>query len=270
MKTGALLFAFNNEHTDYVQMAAWNAQNIRRHLGIPVAIVTNDVGHELVSTHFDCAIAAKPESGGQRHFADYNQTVTWYNAGRPDAYDLSPWEQTLLLDADYVVASNALLTVLQSNQHMLAHQSAADATAENDFLGLNRFGQFHMPMWWATVVMFRRSAESQLVFDTMKMIRTNWAHYRRLYQTGNSVYRNDHALSIALNTVNGHTLSHPAIPWQLVSVLPDHEVVKLAQDHYRINYTNSQNQRRWTDLQKQDFHAMGKRHLGEIVAKSFA
>ncbi len=41
MTTGALIFAFNNEQTDYVAMAGWCARNIRRHLDIPVAIVTD-------------------------------------------------------------------------------------------------------------------------------------------------------------------------------------------------------------------------------------
>jgi len=127
-----------------------------------------------------------------------------------------------------------------------------------------------MPMWWATVMMFRRSAAAKLVFDSMRMIKHNWSHYRQLYQTGNSVYRNDHALSIALGIVNGHTLNYPKIPWQLVSVLPEHQLIELDQDHYRINYTNSENKQRWIDLCEQDFHAMGKRHLGDIVAKSFA
>lgn len=270
MKTGALILAFNNEHTDYIQLAAWNCANIKRHLGIPVAVVTNHCDHPLVQSHFDCVISAEAAAGGQRHFVDYDQTVTWYNAGRPDAYDLSPWDQTLLLDADYVVASDILKSVLRSNQDLLAHQTAVDAVDQNDFSGLNTFGAHHMPMWWATVVMFRRSARAQLTFDAMKMIRANWSHYRHLYQTGNSVYRNDHALSIALGVVNGHTQQHPTIPWNLVSVLPNHQVVELSQDHYRINYTNSQNQLRWVDLQGQDFHAMGKRHLGDIVAKSFA
>jgi len=270
MTTGALIFAFNNEHTDYVQMAAWTATNIRRHLNIPVAIVTNAVDHSLMLTHFDRVVTAVPDAGGTRHFTDYNQTVTWYNAGRVNAYDLSPWDQTLLLDADYVVASSALSVVLKSNQEFLAHQTALDATGENDFLGLNQFGRFHMPMWWATVVMFRRSDAARLTFDAMRMIRSNWAHYRHLYQTGNSVYRNDHALSIALGIVNGHTLNCPKIPWQLVSVLPEYQLVELSQDHYRINYTNSENKQRWVDLHGQDFHAMGKRHLGDIVAKSFA
>ena len=43
MTTGVLIFAFNNEHIDYLAMANWSAQNIRRHLNLPVAVVTNMV-----------------------------------------------------------------------------------------------------------------------------------------------------------------------------------------------------------------------------------
>ena len=97
MTTGALIFAFNNEHTDYVRMAAWSAANIRRHLGIPVAVVTNVPEHDLVKRSFDHVITADPESGGTRYFADIGESVTWYNAGRVDAYALSPWDQTLAM-----------------------------------------------------------------------------------------------------------------------------------------------------------------------------
>ena len=31
MTTGALIFAFNNEHVDYEAMARWSAGNIERH-----------------------------------------------------------------------------------------------------------------------------------------------------------------------------------------------------------------------------------------------
>ena len=270
MTTGAVLFAFNNEQTDYVGLAAWSAANIRRHLNIPVAVITDAVEDPRVNLHFDHVISAAPESGGQRRFSDYDATVTWFNASRVDAYRLSPWDQTLLLDADYVVASNALTAVLDSEQDFLAHESAADATGQNDFKGLNYFGAYHMPMWWATVIMFRRSRTADMIFECMRMIRENWTHYRHLYQTGNSVYRNDHALSIALGTVNGHTLTYPSIPWSLISVLPDDRLTCIGQDRYRIDFVDSRNQPRWTDIAEQDFHAMGKRHLGDIVAKSHA
>ena len=107
MTTGALIFAFNNEQTDYVALAGWNARNIRRHLNIPVAIVT--VCTDPVRLRdFDRVIESRAESGGTRWFEDYQGTVTWYNAGRTEAFDLSPWDQTLVLDADYVVASDHL------------------------------------------------------------------------------------------------------------------------------------------------------------------
>ena len=248
MTTGALIFARNNEHTDYVAMAHWSAKNIRRHLGIPTHIVTDD---------------SRTDSGS-RHFAGTG-TVTWHNTNRMDAYRLSPWDRTLMLDADYVVASDQLQSLLRCDQDFLAHRWAYDVTGCNDFQGLNWFGSVRMPQWWATVVMFRRSRTAELIFDTMAMIRDNWSHYRHIYKNTNSTYRNDHALSIALLVVNGHTLDHAKIPWGLASLTPEHDLTQLDQDRYRVDFVNGQGKSRWIEL-RQDFHAMGKRQLGAIVA----
>ena len=65
MTTGALIFAFNNEETDYLEMAAWSAENIRRHLGIPVAVVT-DVKDASRNRSFDRVVEAAPATGGTR------------------------------------------------------------------------------------------------------------------------------------------------------------------------------------------------------------
>jgi len=122
-----------------------------------------------------------------------------------------------------------------------------------------------MPMWWATVMMFRRSSQAKLIFDCMTMIRNNWSHYRTLYKISNSTYRNDHAMTIALGIVNGHTLDHPAIPWPLASIVPDHNLIQLEQDRYRVDFVTAENKRRYIEI-SQDFHAMGKKQLGAIVA----
>jgi hypothetical protein len=119
---------------------------------------------------------------------------------------LSPWDQTLVLDADYVVASDQLRTVLNSRQDFLCYRWARDVTGLQTFEDLNYFGNHHMPMWWATVMMFRRSASTELLFESMQMIRDNWTHYRNCTKIPLQPIRNDHALSIALNTLNGHTL----------------------------------------------------------------
>ena len=57
---GVLIFAFNNEETDYLAMAEWSAKNIRKHLGLPVAVVTDstDLGRNRA---FEQVIAATPD-----------------------------------------------------------------------------------------------------------------------------------------------------------------------------------------------------------------
>ena len=252
MTTGALIFAFNNEQTDYVAMAEWSAKNIKRHLGIPTRIITN----KDVAT----------EGSNSRYFGDYATNVTWHNESRTDAYTLSPWDQTLVLDADYVVASNQLKVLLASKQDFLAHRLAYDVVGINDFAGLNYFGHNQMPMWWATVMMFRRSSHAQLIFECMTMIKYNWKHYKKLYKNTSPSYRNDHALTIALGIVNGHMLKHAGIPWKLASLTPEHKLAQVDTDKYRVDFMTPEQKPRWITLHNQDFHAMGKQQLGAIVA----
>jgi hypothetical protein len=250
MTVGALIFARNNEQIDYEAMAQWSARNIERHLGIPTHIVTD----------------ASMPSTNARHFTDVGN-VTWHNLNRMDAYRLSPWDRTLVLDADYVVASNQLQCLLEVDCDFLAHRLAYDVTGCNNFEGLNSFGDNQMPMWWATVMMFRRSRHAELIFDAMQMVRDNWLHYRKLYKNTSTTYRNDHALSIALGIVNGHALKYHKIPWSLASLTPDHRLTQLDQDCYRVDYMDTTNKPKWIEL-RQDFHAMGKKQLGEIVASA--
>lgn len=262
MTTGALIFAYNNESIDYLGLAAWSARNIRRHLGIPVAVVTDAV---TVPDGFDHVVRCASAPGDLRHFAD-SGTVTWHNKNRSDAYDVSPWDQTLVLDADYVVASQDLAPVLQSRNDFLAFRWSFDITAKNDFSGLNYFGDHRMPMWWATVMMFRRSDRAQQIFHSIKMIRDNWSHYRRLFKNTRSTFRNDHALSIALGMVDGHWPDHDAIPWSLPTLTPEHGLRSLGPDRFRVDFEDQQGKPRWLEIEQQDFHAMGKRYLGDIVA----
>jgi hypothetical protein len=251
MTTGALIFAFNNAHVDYEAMARWSAGNIERHLGIPTRIITNQ--------------DLDPVTGPLRTFQDLPGQVTWYNFNRVDAYRLTPWDRTLLLDADYVVASDQLKPLLELDQDFVAHKTAYDVTNKDNFDELNTFGRNCMPMWWATVVMFRRSQQAELIFDSMQMIRNNWQHYCALYGISRSTYRNDYALSIALGIVNGHVLNHADIPWSLATVTHEHQLTQLDQDQYRVDWIDRDQRARWIKI-NHDFHAMGKGYLGAIVA----
>jgi hypothetical protein len=163
----------------------------------------------LLNYKFEQVIPAAAVSESRRVFQDTPGSVTWYNSNRTDAYTLSPWSQTLVLDADYVVASNQLATLLSIDKDFIAHQTAYDVTGHPEFNENNYFGRNRMPMSWATVMMFRRSRQAEMIFECMAMIKKNWHHYTALYGVNRPTYRNDYALSIALNIVSGHTQQYP-------------------------------------------------------------
>lgn len=264
MNTGALIFAFNNENIDYLGLARWSAANIFRLLRIPTAIVTDRVVND--TKDYERFVLTLPSATSGRYFADYDKTLTWYNADRVNAYDVSPWKTTLLLDADYVVASNQLSTLLESPSDFLAHKDAYDATGVTDFTLLNCFGDYRMPMFWATVVMFRKTEKARQIFAMMSMIKENWDHYRCIYKFANATYRNDYALSIALNTLNGHTPPTECIPWNLTSLTMQAKLSRVDTDTYRAEYVGD-NRLKYITINA-DFHAMCKQSLGGLIADS--
>lgn len=270
MTTGALIFAFDNEATDYVAMAAWSAQRIRRWLKIPVAVVTDAVERAEACAAFDRVIPAQAQTGGKRWFEDYQESVSWHNAGRVDAYTLTPWNQTLVMDADYVVNSPLLATAFDYDLDFLCFRDAYNLTnPDQPFLSM--FGRHNFPMHWATVMLFRKSTSVAWIFESMQMIRQNWQHYRDLYGIAETNYRNDYALSIALSLVNGHNPRVSSFAWRMASVLPSDKLQLLddqdpEQYFWEIAYTNTENKLKKFGFVGMDFHAMGKRDLGDIVA----
>ena len=266
MTQGVVIFAYANKLIDYVALAAWSANNIHRHLGLPVCVVTDVV--DLPRTYeFDQVIHADKQGNNSRYFTDFGDSVSWYNHDRMTAYAVSPWDQTLVLDADYVVASDQLKVLFDVDINFLAHNHAYDVAGGETFAQDNWFGRYCMPMSWATVMRFNRGQTAELIFGAMQMIRDNWTHYRNVYGISNAAYRNDYALTIAQLITNGQVLAWPSIPWSLSTVTPDSQLTQLANDHYQVNYQTASGQLRYITL-NQDFHAMGKRYLGDIVASA--
>lgn len=265
MTTGATILAFNNHAIDYVAMAAWSARRIKQWLNIPVCIVTDATQVDPV---FDVVVTASAQGERHRYFEDLDQRVAWHNANRADAYELSPWDRTLLLDADYVVNSDDLAAVIKhANQDFLCHRLAWDMATGTDLDDLNWFGRYRFPQWWATVMIFDKTDHARHVFDTMRMVRTHWEHYRTLYSIASPTFRNDHALSIALGLCSGHTMTTTDIPWSLASVMPNDQLVQIDDVTFDICHKFGEIVR-WVRSRNTDFHAMGKGHLGAIVAAS--
>jgi hypothetical protein len=265
MKKGALLFAFDNDKLSYTDLAIWSARRIHRFLELPVSLVTDR--QDIPTGIFDQIINFVPSANhGSRYFNDMLTSMPWKNLDRCEAYDLTPYDDTLVLDVDYVVASRDLLTLFDCDLDIVMPTMAFDVTGQRDFSDLNFFGAYKMPISWATVLRFRKNAITEMIFGMVKMIRDNWQHYRDIYRISEKRFRNDYAFAIASNTVFGHQGRWPSVPWKLATVEDTRKLSIIDDQRFRIDFVDRHGTKRYVEISDIDFHAMGKHNLGEMIA----
>lgn len=259
---GVLLFAFSNDQIDYFQQAIWCADRVVRHLSLPVTIVTNedrDCDHDTV--------VVEAESGGTRVFnPSIDQAPAhWYNAVRYRSFELSPYDQTLVIDTDYVVASDRLKILFNSDRDLYVCRDVFDPTGRDNFRHYQDIAKNAIHHWWATVMYFEKNNSTRLFFDYYKMIRNNYSHYSDIYQFRRSPFRNDYAASIAINTMYGH-VDHqlPALPWKMFNVNNDVDIRQLSDDSFELTYQNQNQKPSRIVLSDTDFHFMNKRALAKL------
>jgi hypothetical protein len=265
MSRGFLIFAFNNEVIDYLGHALWIANRIERFMGLPTTIVTNETRetqHNLVLTE------ALP--GRIRNFGTHEKEVhaEWKNVNRFQAYKLSPYDETIVIDSDYIVNTDQLATLFDSPQDFLCYRDVHDLTDTRSWDSHDTFGQFKFPHYWATVIFFRKTEFAQDIFDLMRMVKENYNHYAQLYKFRIDGFRNDFAISIAMSIAYGHRLDAiPTIPWRMPMAAVVHDVKQLADTEFEIHYKKKDKPMR-VKVKDQDIHCLNKFALEEIVSGS--
>ena len=250
MTRGVLIYAFNNGTIDYESMASWNAKRIKRFLGLETTIISN---------------SEQATVGGTRTFDGVGSS--WLNASRVNAWKDSPYDETIVLDADYIVNSDVLLKLFDIPQSFLIHQMVSDVTGQNNFKGQEYFGQLHFPQCWATVFYFNRDPNNELLFTLIRTIRDNFSHYANLYKFPHSPFRNDFAFSVALSIISGHqiTATH-CIPWPLTTASTDVQV-SVNDDTIEMHYKKN-NKHMKSQITGLDLHVMHKKSMENICADS--
>lgn len=265
---GVLIYAFNNDRIDYFKQAVWCGDRVNRFLNLPVTIVTDVTSHhDRASNH--SVVYTEAKSGGNRVFnpSIRAESDVWFNANRFQSYDLSPYDQTIVLDSDYVVCSDVLLTLFDSNLEVAAIKNVYDATNRDGFKNYtsisNGQGLHH---YWATVLYFKKGQFASDFFDLMTMIKENYPHYADLFKFRHYPFRNDFAVSIALNTMYGHTPDAiPVIPWKMANLFNDVEIIAIDDITFELHYSIGLDKEvRKTKISGQDFHFMNKINLAQL------
>jgi hypothetical protein len=198
---GVLIFAFDSERVKYSRMARLCVDLVHRFLDVPCTVVTNT---ELDWAPDTVINTAAPESQF-RPDSGTNERVEWKNFNRYTVYDYSPYDETILLDADYLVMDTQLKTIwdqdfdylIPNNNLVLQHMDHVE------YLGPKSF-----PTLWATVVPFRKTTATEVFFNMVGRVQRNYDYYSKLYHCNTGMFRNDHAFTIANSILNGYQRSH--------------------------------------------------------------
>jgi hypothetical protein len=221
MSKGIVIFAYNGAY-DYVDMARTSAALAKRHLKLPVTLITDQT---VDYPEFDTVIVHERTDPVQLKMTD-GEPKPWHNQTRPTVYALTPYEQTLVIDADYFVMNSELRNLFNTDLDFACYNTAQDITGVAELQ--SNIGSTSIPMQWATVIYFRQSELAEAVFDFMLYIRQNYEFYSLMYNFRSDKYRNDFALSIAIQTLTGYNTGNFAqIPGTLDSLLLGTDIVDI-------------------------------------------
>jgi hypothetical protein len=266
MTRGAILFAFNSPKYDYYAMAEHTAKRINHFLDMPVTIVTDESSLASKTDYeFDKTVIIEPDRTNRRDWG------IWINKGRYQAYELSPYDETLLLDVDYMVNSNKLLTCFELYDDFFCHDTTSFAMypkAPQEVLSGYSFNTL-----WATAIVFKKTQRVKQIFESLEMVQKNFAHYSNIHHFIANTFRNDYGLTLALRLVNGHTLpKQDIIPWNLFHIGKNTTVYANSDDEFNTEYTilfdnwqRGKIRKEYITVKDMDFHVMNKDNFVELI-----
>jgi len=276
MSSGILIFAQNNSEVDYIKLAVFSAKQAQKYLNLPVSIVTD--GRTWLEsnypTHpFDQIIEVDYTPIVQRRrFNDgslSSKDLDWRNYARNQAYDLTPYDRTLVIDSDYIINSSVLAPAFQLDYGLQIYSSSMDLASWRSTTEFERINPYSIPFYWATAFIFEKNQSMQSFFDIVAYIKSNWNYFRVLYNIDTSLYRNDFAFSIAIHIMNGNTDGKFAIelPGSMIYTKDKDILVDMQDDvmHFLLEKKDYQGEYIVAKTQGLDVHVMNKFSLSRFI-----
>lgn len=248
LSRGVVILYSESAQLDYKSLSETCARLAEKHLDVPASI-----------------IKIEPT---QRNFRTFRypdgelEGTEWNNIGRYSAYDLSPYDETILIDSDYIVQSNTLANYFGSNHDFICHNTSWDVSGNNVTKHDLYMTQNWFEMRWATVVYFKKSVHAKHIFDAWRTVYENYAYYAELFGFRKTPFRNDFAMSIAHQIVNGYA-NTGTFDYALPTLSSSDSVLDYNDGRWllKYEYKNSHNVVRYTG----DLHVMNKRSLLEVA-----
>lgn len=278
MTKGVLIFAQNNSEIDYAKISLYAAMRVKEFLQVPVSLVTDSKDWLLESQPtaidvFDQIISINSDTTQTKKFYDGTlsaKTLTWKNLNRADCYELSPYDETLVIDSDYIISSDTLSAAWGSSKNFLIYRDSFDLAQWRDDSSFRYLNQLSIPFYWATAFYFKKTPDTNAFFELVKSIKDNWSYYRALYNIDSTVFRNDFAFSIVLNMMGEEFFGE--LPGKMNYILDRDVLIKIKENAFQFlvekkNYAGEYIATKTTGI---DIHVMNKyslvRCINEVLA----
>ena len=209
---GIVAFAYNTDTTNYVSIAQKTLSVASKYLDLPCQLITDELNQTVYNTRYD---------------VDLDKFVEWKNFDRYSAFDLSPFDETIVIDADCLLIDRNFLKIFDCDWDYILQRNSHALTTE----WYSSMGNNSLPYIWATVFAFRKTERSKMFFQLVKRIQTHYGYYRALFNIQERNFRNDYAFAIADIVLNGFTINHDTIPGSLLAI-------NQPIDSIRLNDTN--------------------------------
>jgi len=281
---GFLLYANHSDKINYPRLAICCALAIKSNLknnNVTVVLDKKSKKHmydihseDIINTAFDNIIVTTKsyQTPIRDHFSSpwYKFQSKFNNKHRINAYINSPYKETILMDVDYIVMNDEIDHVWGCNEDLLINRNAVDLQG-NKFGSIQeeRLGINGIPMYWATLVYFKKGGFSKAFFNLVNYIKEEYNYFRFLYGFEGTYYRNDFAFSIAAHIMNGFGYgSQKSFPNDtIVTSYQEDEIAELKNSNEWILISTDMNEKWKSVLVNSDnmnIHFMNKLELFKI------
>ena len=281
MTSGVVFFAYNTEQIDYLRLAVIAARYVRRHMpDREICLITDKGSWDWFSKSnfgksndyaFDDVVLldADPTPNKRSHSdSPYTKFISDFKNGNKHlVYRYSPYQQTLLLDIDYIVQNNSLDYVFAGDDAVTLFHNAESLVGKLPGRRQRYLDDQGIPMLWSTAVYFDKTDPvTELFFDMWGHVKDNYDFYQFLYGFPGTMFRTDFCVSIATHLLNaqGHGNLVSNFPMPMINMSQLDDIVKINHADKWV-YMVTDQEETWktslTSIKNENVHVMNKRAL---------
>jgi hypothetical protein len=275
MNKGILIFAHNSPFVDYGTLAIISGGLAKKNLGLPVSLVTdkgtlawlknnglekklNDIFEKVIEIEYPYTENTRKLYDGFDH-----QTVPFINSNRCDAFFLTPYDETLLIDSDFLIFTNKLNEYWSIESSVMVGSSMNDILEDRPGYLDKRVSEPSIPLLWATTVMFKKNKESEFFFKLVEFIKLNYVYFADLFRFNSTQFRNDIAFSIAKHILSGYEIENVYNLPPITSVLDKDILLEIDKNGKMIVLMDPMNDGNFKSVKiiDTDLHVMNKQSI---------